>query len=67
MKMSSEEVKQYWQDYCKRHKVAPELVARGNERIDQDPEQWADRTMGELLAEVSDGSGRLKPGNHERR
>jgi hypothetical protein len=54
MKMSAQEVKEFWQDFCKRHKVPPPVVERGNARIDEDPEYWSDHTMWELLEEVRD-------------
>ena len=34
-------------------KVAPEVVKRGEQEIDKDPEYWADQTMDQLLARVS--------------
>jgi len=49
MQMSAEEVKQFWRGYCERRKVAREIVAKGEKKIDEDPEYWADQTMDELL------------------
>jgi hypothetical protein len=57
MHMSAGEIKEFWRGYCQRRKVAAEIVARGEQKIDEDPEHWADRTMDELLALVS-GSAR---------
>ncbi|HEY4637624.1 MAG TPA: hypothetical protein VIH23_05120 [Burkholderiales bacterium] len=52
MKMSAEEVKQFWRGYCERRKVAKDVVAKGEVEIDKDPEFWADQTMDQLLALV---------------
>lgn len=54
MDMSPSEIKDFWRGYCQRRKVSGELIARGEKRIDEDPEYWADRTMDELLALVTD-------------
>ncbi len=56
MRMSAEEVKDFWRGYCRRRKIAVELIARGEKRIEQDPDYWADRTMDELLALVGDAA-----------
>jgi len=53
MNMSAEEVKQFWRDFCQRRKVPADLVARGEAKIDEDPDYWADQTMIDLLALVS--------------
>ncbi len=53
MQMSAEEVKQFWRGYCQRRKVANEIVAKGEKKIDEDPEYWADQTMDELLKLVA--------------
>ena len=53
MQMSAEEVKQFWRGYCERRKVAREVVAKGEKKIDEDPEYWADQTMDELLKLVA--------------
>ena len=55
MHMSAEEVKQFWRGYCQRRKVAPEVVKKGEQEIDKDPEYWADQTMDQLLARVQHG------------
>jgi hypothetical protein len=49
MNMSAEEVKQFWRDFCQRRKVPADVVARGEAKIDEDPDYWADQTMMELL------------------
>jgi hypothetical protein len=49
MMMSAEEVKEYWEDFCERHDLRAEVVAKGNAEIDKDPEHWADQTMQSLL------------------
>jgi hypothetical protein len=53
MNMSAEEVKQFWRDFCARRKVAADVVAAGEKKIDEDPDYWADQTMMDLLALVS--------------
>ena len=53
MDMSAEEIKQFWRGYCQRRKVAKEIVAKGEKKIDEDPEFWADQTMDELLKLVT--------------
>ncbi len=53
MHMSAEEIKQFWRGYCERRKVAKDIVAKGEKKIDEDPEFWADQTMDELLKLVS--------------
>ena len=53
MELSAQEVKEYWRDYCKRHHVAQDLLARGEAKIEEDLDYWADHTMGELLEALS--------------
>ena len=53
MQMSAEEIKQFWRGYCERRKIAKEIVAKGEKKIDEDPEFWADQTMDELLKLVA--------------
>ncbi len=53
MEMSAEEVKQFWRGFCQRRKIAADVVARGEEVIEKDPEYWADQTMGDLLNTLS--------------
>ena len=53
MDMSAEEIKQFWRGYCERRKVAKDVVAKGEKKIDEDPEFWADQTMDELLKLVA--------------
>lgn len=55
MNLSTEEVKQYWRDYCTRHKVPAELLELGEKRIQEKPDYWADQTMDKLLRLVSNG------------
>jgi hypothetical protein len=54
MEMTAGEIKEFWRGYCGRRQVSDEVIARGETKIDQDPEYWADRTMDELLALVSE-------------
>ena len=56
MDMTAAEVKGYWRDFCERHGLGADLIAKGEAKIDTDPEQWADRTMPELLEAIG---GRL--------
>jgi hypothetical protein len=56
MEMSVQEIKDFWRGYCQRRRIAADVVARGDARIEQDPEYWADHTMDELLAEVTRSS-----------
>ena len=53
MDLTADEVKEYWRDYCKRHKVAADMVAKGEAKIDEDPDYWADQTMIQLLESLS--------------
>ena len=49
MEMSAEEVKQFWRGYCERRKLSQEIIAKGEAKIAEDPDYWADQTMDELL------------------
>ena len=49
MEMSAEEVKQFWRGYCERRKLAKDVVVKGEKKIDEDPDYWADQTMDQLL------------------
>jgi hypothetical protein len=51
--MSAEEVKQFWHGFCERKNIDPAIRARGDARIEEDPDYWADQTMLELLKAVS--------------
>ena len=51
--MSAEEVKQFWHGFCERKGVDKATIARGDAKIEQDPEYWADQTMVRLLEMVS--------------
>ncbi len=55
MDMSDAEVKKFWRDYCTRRKIDAEIVARGDAKIDADPDFWADQEMQELLDLVKAG------------
>jgi hypothetical protein len=48
MNMSAEEVKQFWRDFAARRKLPRDVVERGEKKIDEDPDYWADHTMIEL-------------------
>jgi len=58
MDLSAEEVRQYWLDFCKRHEVSKDMVARGEAKIKADPDHWADHTMWELLESLADPKAR---------
>ena len=51
--ISADEVKQFWHDFCERRGVDAATRARGDARIDDDPEYWADQTMPRLLDAVA--------------
>ena len=53
MEMSADEVKQFWRGYCERRGVAKDIIAKGDQKIEADPEYWADQTMDRLLELVS--------------
>ena len=53
MDMSAEEVKQFWRGFCERRGLGKDVVARGEAKIDEDPEYWADQTMARLLDQIS--------------
>jgi hypothetical protein len=54
MEMTADEIKEFWRGYCVRRKVSDEVIARGEMKIEEDAEYWADHTMDELLALVGD-------------
>ncbi|HXM82495.1 MAG TPA: hypothetical protein VN929_11295 [Burkholderiales bacterium] len=51
--MTADEIKEYWHDYCNRHGIDEAVRARGDAQIDNDPEYWADQTMGHLLDAIA--------------
>ena len=51
--MTADEVKQFWHGFCERKKVSPAIRTRGDAKIDEDPDYWADQTMFKLLEAVS--------------
>ena len=53
MEMSAEEVKQFWRGYAERRKLSKEIIAKGEAKIAEDPDYWADQTMDELLKLIS--------------
>jgi hypothetical protein len=42
--ISAEEIKQFWHDFCERKGIDAATRARGDAKIDGDPEYWADQT-----------------------
>lgn len=53
MDMTAQEIKDFWRSFCERRKIAKDVIARGDAKIEQDSEYWADHTMTELLEEIS--------------
>ena len=51
--MSTKEIKDFWHGFCERQKVPADLRAKGDQKIEQDPEHWADQTMWDLLDVLS--------------
>ena len=51
--MSAEEVKEFWHGFCERRGIDEATRARGDAKIERDPEYWADQTMIRLLDAVS--------------
>ena len=54
MRMTSEEVKEFWRGWCARRSLGKEIIAAGEALIEEDPEFWADQTMDELLRMVTE-------------
>jgi hypothetical protein len=54
MRMSTEEVKDFWRGWCSRRKLGQDVVAAGEALIEEDPEFWADQTMDQLLKMISE-------------
>jgi len=51
--MTADEVKQFWHGFCERKNIDPAIRSRGDKKIDEDPDYWADQTMMKLLEAVS--------------
>jgi hypothetical protein len=51
--MSVDEVKELWHGFCERKGVDEATRARGDAKIERDPDYWADQTMVRLLDAVS--------------
>jgi hypothetical protein len=51
--ISAKEIKQFWHDFCERKGVDSSTRARGDAKIEHDPEYWADQTMLKLLDSVA--------------
>ena len=60
MYMSPEEIKQFWRDFCERHGLSAEVIAKGEAKIDANPEYWADQTMWRLRDALSEPRGKRK-------
>ncbi len=58
MDMTAQEIKDFWRSFCERRKIGKDIVARGDAKIEQDPDFWADHTMTELLDEISGSNPR---------
>lgn len=51
--MSAEEIKEFWQGFCKRQGISAAVRASGEKKIEEDPDYWADQTMWDLLDVIS--------------
>ena len=51
--MTADEVKEFWHGFCERKGVDETTRARGDAKIDVDPNYWADQTMVRLLDSLS--------------
>jgi hypothetical protein len=51
--MSVDEVKEFWHGFCERKGIDEATRARGDAKIERDPEYWADQTMMQLLDSVA--------------
>lgn len=51
--MTADEVKQFWHEFCERKGIDAATRARGDAKIELDPEYWADQTMPRLLDAVA--------------
>jgi hypothetical protein len=52
MEVTLKDVQDYWQGYCQRHELKPEITAQGLRFISLDPNFWADHHMHELKEKV---------------
>jgi|SoiMethySBSTD1v2_1073268.scaffolds.fasta_scaffold541041_1 hypothetical protein len=52
MEVTLEDVQDYWQRYCKRHELKPEVMTQGQRFIDLNHDYWADHPMHELKEKV---------------
>jgi hypothetical protein len=53
MDVSAEEVKQFWREFCERRGLGADVIAKGEAKIDEKPDYWADQTMLRLLDTIS--------------
>jgi hypothetical protein len=53
MDMTAEEIRQFWRGYCERRGLGKDVIAKGEAKIDEDPQYWADQTMDRLLELIS--------------
>lgn len=51
--ISAAEIKEFWRDFCDRRGIDEATRARGDAKIEGDPEYWADQTMPRLLDAVA--------------
>lgn len=51
--ISADEIKEFWRDFCERRGIDEATRKRGDEKIESDPEYWADQTMPRLLDAVA--------------
>ncbi len=53
MDMTAEEIRQFWRGYCERRGLGKDVIAKGEAKIGENPEYWADQTMDQLLDLIS--------------
>ncbi len=51
--ISADEIKTFWHDFCERRGVDAATRARGDAKIEAEPEYWADQTKPRLLDAVA--------------
>ena len=49
MDMTAEEVTQFWRGFCERNGIGKDIVERGEKKIRENPDYWADQPMSRLL------------------
>jgi hypothetical protein len=52
MEITVQDVQDYWQRYCERYQLKPQIMIQGQQFIARDHEYWADQPMRELKHQV---------------